>query len=120
MSSVSGVRFIVTEKAMGPAGPERRCFYCNQEIGAEHLSTCVLIRKKVLVRVTIEYPIWAPSDWTTEQVEFHRNESSWCASNLIDELDALYGHNAEGRESCLCGKAEYAHLADISGPYLEE
>lgn len=104
--------FIVTEKAMRPAGPERRCFYCKEPIGGKHGPTCVLVRKKVKIRATVEYEIEVPAHWDAEDIEFHRNDGSWCSSNMIGELEAL---------GCLCGAVHFEHLADCDAPpYLGE
>lgn len=105
---------IVTEKAQRPASMNGTCFYCKQPIGAEHLHDCVLIERKVLVRAVIEYEIAVPADWTAEQIEFHRNDGSWCADNMIPELEALT------ESECLCDKVLFTYLGDTSRPYLEE
>jgi hypothetical protein len=107
--------FIVTAAAQRPARMDGTCFYCGQPIGAAHKDDCVLIKKRVRVRAVIEYEIDVPAHWTPEQVEWHRNEGTWCADNLITELGAL----AE-KTFCLCGQVTYTHVADTSGPTLEE
>lgn len=110
------MKFIVTEKAKRPITKEQKCAYCEQPIGTEHKEECVLIQKKVKVRMTIEYEIEVPASWDKDQIEFHRNESAWCASNIIDELKAL--DNKDGR--CLCGITKFEYLSDTSEPYLSE
>jgi len=53
----------------------------------------------VFIKVTIEYAIAVPDYWTRSDINFHRNESSWCASNIIRELEHA---NAEsGTASCI-------------------
>jgi len=109
------MKYKVTKKAKRPASKESKCFYCNQEIGDYHKDDCVLIRKKVKLRATIEYEVTVPSSWGEGSVEFNRNDGSWCASNLIDELkeiDKEYG--------CLCDFVEFKYLEDASKPFLEE
>ncbi len=54
---------------------------------------------KIVVSITYEIPV--PDDWGTYEVEFHRNESSSCASNMMDELREL-----ERKIECLCGCVE--------------
>lgn len=110
------MKFIVTEKSQRPAQKDLgKCFYCHQPIGSEHKSDCVLIMKKVKVRMTIEYEVEVPADWSKEMVEFHRNESSWCAGNAIAELESL----GDGNE-CLCGVATFECLDDNGEAYLSE
>jgi hypothetical protein len=107
--------FKVTEDAMRPATPARECFYCNQAIGAEHKADCVTINKRVKVRATIEYEIDVPASWDKEQVEFHRNEGSWCSDNMLADLECLM-HDG----GCLCGIVEYEMLQDSSEYFLAD
>ena len=96
-------QFIVTEKAQRPADMNGCCFYCQQPIGQPHKPDCVLISKTVKVRAIIEYKISVPSDWDEHAIEFHRNESSWCADNMIRELEEL----RKGEGGCLCNYVEF-------------
>lgn len=106
----------VTEKAMRPASPKRRCFFCQERVGGIHKPDCVLITKKVSVRLTIEYDIEVAADLEPHTIEFARNEGSWCKDNLIRELEELGKENG-----CLChAKIRYDYLKDASGPYLSE
>lgn len=107
--------FIVTEEAMRPARDAQECFYCRQVIGAEHKSDCVLINKKVKVRMTVEYEIEVPAAWGANMIEFHRNEGSWCSDNAIRELKELSTDN-----NCICGVTEFKYLGSDSAPYLDE
>lgn len=107
--------FIVTEKAKRPAKPdENGCFYCQQPIGQPHKIDCVLVCRKVKVKLVIEYEIVVPAFWNEHDVEFHRNESSWCKSNLISELEEV------NKERCLCSIAKFEHIGNISEEYLRE
>lgn len=110
--------FLVTEKAMRPASKERRCFYCLEPVGGCHKSDCVLVSKRVMVRMVVEYEVEVPSDWDKEAIEFHRNDSSWCANNALDELGKLYGEEEEATCMCWCTKFDY--LRDTSESYLSE
>jgi hypothetical protein len=69
-----------------PAGKPDACFYCGSKVGERHGPDCAVVVKRVRVRYSFEFDISVPHHWTKETVEFHRNESSWCASNAIDEL----------------------------------
>lgn len=57
------------------------------------------MKQKVKVRMIVEYEIECPGDWDKYDVEFHRNESSWCATNAIDELSRIIENKSN---SCLC------------------
>ena len=105
----------VTKKAMRPASSKKECFYCHENIGDFHTDSCVLIRKKVLVAATITYEVSMPKDWGGEEIEFQRNDGSWCAANIIGELEEL-----EKSGDCLCGRTEYKYLKDVSTSFLDE
>lgn len=108
--------FTVTEKAVRPNGPKDRCFYCRSKIGETHGPECVMVSKTVKVRMTIEYYITVPSFWDKEVVERHRNESSWCASNALDELEKLWEENGK----CICDFTKFKYIGEESHPFLDE
>lgn len=115
MSEATGL--LVTAKAQRPARIDGTCFYCRQAIGAQHKLGCVLVRKQVRVRMTVEYDVSVPAHWTSETIESARNGgSSWCLDNAIAELQEL----ADGPDGCLCEHAKFEYLADASGPTLSE
>jgi hypothetical protein len=107
--------FVVTQLAMRPASLKQQCFYCQERIGATHKDDCVLIRKDVVVKFEIEIPVRVPAFWTEEQVEFHRNQGTWCASNVLDELEKIEKDNG-----CLCQQAEFSFVKETSEAYLDE
>ena len=108
--------FIVTEKAQRPADINGCCFYCQQPIGTPHKPDCVLINKKVKIRMTVEYFVEVPNHWTAHDIEFHRNESSWCAGNVIPELEEL----DDKEKGCLCRYTRFEYIGEESEPYLSE
>ena len=108
------MRFIVTEKAQRPADMNGHCFYCQQPIGSAHEDDCVLVKKRVKVRMTVEYEVEVPARWDKEQIEFHRNEGSWCSDNALAELEELEG------DGCLCPITEFEYLGGDSEPFLGE
>jgi hypothetical protein len=94
-----------------PARPDGTCFYCHEALGSEHKWECVAATRPVVVRATIEYVIDVPRSWTAENIDFHRNDSSWCSGNLIDELERLDEH-----DGCLCNTTKFEYLRDYNGP----
>ena len=106
---------IVSPLAMRPASTLQECFYCHEPIGGQHKPECVLLKKRVKVRMIAEYEIDVPNHWNKHNIEFHRNEGSWCADNAIEELEALA--KAHG---CLCGVMRFEYIEDTSGEMLEE
>lgn len=101
--------FIVKEDAIRPAGLQDRCFYCNQLLGTEHKSDCVIRERTIVIRATIEYVVDIPEDWDRDQVEFHRNEGSWCSSNFINEMKTL-----EERIGCLCSLTDFEYIREAT------
>lgn len=79
--------------------PDRKkpCYYCSALLGQEHLSSCVTRRRTVVVSFTFELVWKVPEDWDKDMIEFHVNDSSWCGSNIIPELERL-----SRDEKCLC------------------
>lgn len=107
--------FTVTEKAMRPASNARACFYCHQSIGAEHKDDCVLVMRPVRIRATIEYVVHEPAGWGKKEVEFKRNEGTWCASNIGPELDAYIEEHP-----CICDGTTFEFIEHAGEPYLCE
>jgi hypothetical protein len=67
--------------------------------------------RTVIVRMTVEYPVEVPADWDSHMIEFHRNDSSWCASNALNELEELYG--CENFDSCMCnGSTKFEYVRE--------
>ena len=89
---------IVTKSCARPAGKPDRCFYCGRKIGKLHKYECVCNDHKVKVSYSFDIEVMFPKSWSKEDIEFHRNEGTWCADNAINELVKV----AE-KESCLCG-----------------
>lgn len=60
--------------------------------------------KTVRVRATVEYDLRIPESMTKADIEFHRNEGTWCADGLVRELEDQV-RSAEGEEyrPCMCG-----------------
>jgi hypothetical protein len=99
----------VDEYSIRPAGDPNKCFYCDTPRGGEHKADCVIRSRTVVVKMTAQYVVQVPEYWDADQIEFHRNEGSWCASNGIAELEQM-----EGRVGCLCGSIEYAYVREAS------
>ena len=66
-------------------------------------------RKLVRMKWTIELPMDVPEDWDEELINFHFNESSWCCSNLIDDLEKY-----DKKFGCICGICKAEFLEEIT------
>ncbi len=69
--------------------------------------------KKVRIRLIVEYEIQVPKDWDKDMIEFHRNESSWCAGNALEELEEL--SEQDGRNGCMCDDFKCEYIEDVKG-----
>ena len=67
--------------------------------------------------MTVEYEIEVPADWDAAQIEFHRNESSWCSNNAIQELEKLFGRDDV---PCICDATTFKYVGNESEPQLDE
>lgn len=97
---------------MRPASPQDRCFYCDQRMGEEHLPTCVLVKRRVLVRYTYELEIEVPISFSQHLIEFQRNDGTWCADNGVEDLQ----HHVERLEKagyCTCPSFKCEYLGEV-------
>lgn len=107
--------FKVTEKAMRPASSERCCFYCGQAVGGIHKDSCVLINRKVKVKVSFEMIFNEPASWDKEQIELVRNGGSWCIDNALDDICLK-----SEEDGCSCGFGSLEVLELTDNVFLEE
>ncbi len=94
---------IVTADAIRPAGRKDECFYCNAKLGSEHEYKCVLLVRSVPVRITIDIELEYPVSWDNDSIEFHANESSSCANNLLTRIQE-YADRVDAENGCMCQK----------------
>lgn len=94
--------WIVKQDDVRPARPDGTCFYCGVPVGGKHKYDCVIPQKSVIVDFTIRLPVLVPVFWDKEQIDFHYNESSWCADNLLSLIESWQ----EQTGCCLCGVME--------------
>lgn len=63
--------------------------------------------KTVRVRATVEYDIEVPDFMTKEDITSHRNEGTWCADSLVEELEQQMGTGGDWTKDdyrpCMCG-----------------
>lgn len=93
-----------------PIGPAGHCTYCREPIGSDHKPDCVIRQRTVVLRMTIEYVASVPADWTPEQIEFHRNDSSWCCGNAVKDIVALH----DGGD-CMCDRTSFEYVREATG-----
>lgn len=91
-----------------------KCCHCTARVGEEHDLGCVCRRRTVVIASTIEHVIDVPEDWSPEDIEFQRNESSWCANNVSRELIPVLTKARDDPDGyCLCSRysAQYVREA---------
>lgn len=94
----------VKEDDVRPARPDGTCFYCRQALTMPHELDCVIRSKRTKIVAEITYEIEIPASWTEEDVLFHRNEGTWCSSNMIQELENI--------DTCLCKEVKFRFPTD--------
>ena len=90
-------------------GKQDECFYCGETLGNEHKRGCVLRERTIIIEFKCSLLVSVPEDWGTEMIEFFFNDSSYCSSNLIDELKKLDKHN-----NCICPFSEVNYLREAN------
>ena len=100
----------VTEDSIRPAGEIDRCFYCRENVGAQHKTDCPIRSRTVLAKVSFEVLLEVPEFWDKGNIEFfYSGEGSHCASNILDIL----GEQDE-RTGCLCGVVETEYIREAT------
>lgn len=99
----------VGEHGIRPAGDSNKCFYCGRERGKQHKKDCVIRSRTIVMKMEIEIPMDVPESWDKNMCEFHKNESSWCANNIIPVIDKLADDHG-----CICGLARFTFLREAT------
>ena len=100
----------VEDEGIRPAvrGPNH-CTYCGEPKGSTHKPDCVVRERTVVVRMTVEYVRTVPESWDNETVETVMNETSWCSSNALQELESL-----DERADCLCEYTQFEFVREAT------
>ena len=96
----------VMEDSIRPAGEPDKCFYCGEPLGGNHKENCVMVQRDIVIEATFRIVVSVPAFWDKDLIEFHFNESSYCADNLIDVL------KDNAKERCLCDRTEVVYLGE--------
>ena len=98
----------VGEYSVRPAGKPDECYYCGAKVGEQHKPNCVIRKKTIVARLTIDFVDSVPENWDKEVIDFHYNNSSWCASNILNRLEERNNFR------CLCDVASFEYLRDAT------
>lgn len=71
---------------------------------------CDAIQNDKAIVFTGEDLVHSDDCWDDDMIEFHLNESSWCYSNLISELEKY-----DEKNGCICGICEAKVAEKIGG-----
>ncbi len=88
------------------------CFWCKAAIGTPHKESCGHVIRRAKIRVTLEYEVNVHGGGdpdAVQQFEFRRNEGSWCANNIISELQ-----DVSESSGCLCNHAETTFVSWVN------
>ena len=91
------------DNGIRPAGKPDECFYCQSKVGEPHGRECVIVTKSVTLEYRILIDVEVPHFWNDDDINFHRNEGSWCAGNAVNEL-VCFKEELEARGECLCDR----------------
>ena len=91
-----------------PAGKPDECFYCEAKVGEQHKPNCVIREKTIVTRMTIDFVDSVPESWDEDLIDFHYNDSSWCATNVLHRLEERSNFH------CLCDVASFEYLRDAT------
>lgn len=109
---------VTAENGPRPAGKPDQCFYCGQPLGAEHANDCVCRVKVVMVEVTMQIPRVVPASWPPGIVNFHLNDSSWCADNIGNDLERYLAAKSDDAP-CMCGRFHGKFLREATEADLQ-
>ena len=103
---------IVKPEDERPVRRDGTCFYCNRPIGQAHKPGCVILQRTIVVEATIKCVVSIPRDWDQQMIQFHFNEGSWCADNMMRWMgDWEQAKGDEGLCSCAAVAVEYIREA---------
>ena len=72
----------------------------------------MIVTRRVAVRYSYDIEIDVPYHWTGHDIEFHRNDSSWCADNAQGDIDKFVQQQDGWICPCSCMTATYIGEAD--------
>jgi hypothetical protein len=112
----------VEDYGIRPAGDPNKCFYCGVERGGVHRKDCVIRNRTIVMKMTVDLVLKVPEHWDIDMCNFHKNESSWCANNILPELERISEHFG-----CLCGLTKFKYIREATkvdedsyGVYVKE
>ncbi len=78
-------------------------------MGEEHAQNCVCRKRTVVVEYKFTVCLEFPVDFSDKDIEFNRNDSTWCANNALMELD-----NTCEAGRCLCPRFEAKYIREAT------
>lgn len=88
----------------------RHCVQCCALLGEEHEPNCIFRKRTVVIKLEVEYVVDVPDSWEEDDIDFHRNESSWCSDNGIEEIQDMLKRT----KGCLCGKCSWSYVREAN------
>jgi hypothetical protein len=121
---LTGTLLVTPRNGPRPAGRPDRCFYCGEPVGRQHEPECACRLKLVVYEVehpigTFEWYCTVPESWDEDFIEFHKNECTWCADNVVESesfrrMPPPFSVDTAGEGRCLCGTLTFRFLRDAT------
>lgn len=99
----------VGKRAINSAYNTQVCFDCGAKAGEEHKQDCIIRERTVKIRMTLEFVDDVPEYWSKDTINFKYNDSSWCASSIIDKLQYR-----DENVRCLCDCAKFEYIGEAT------
>lgn len=99
----------VGEYGIRPAGDPDKCFYCQEPLGGQHKEDCPIRCRTVVVEMTMNFVFEEPEFNDEEKINFRYNQGTWCASNIIDEIERIEKDNG-----CLCRFTKFRYVREAT------
>lgn len=76
---------LIKDSDNGVRGDPTKCHYCGHA-QPDHTPQCIVPRRAIVVKVTFLAVVGECVAWDKRQIEFHLNDSSTCADNVMGFL----------------------------------
>lgn len=85
VSPKAGIRNHPNNWTKEPEKAQTHCLYCRQPV-PDHSPECTVPQRTVVLEMRIKFVASIPANWDQSMIEFHRNDSSYCSSNDIEQI----------------------------------
>lgn len=90
-----------------PRNVDNTCMYCGAKEGEQHNQGCVCRRRSIVMKMEMNIVMEVPENWEVSTCEFNKNDGTWCASNIIQDLQKI-----DKDLGWLCGMVNFKYLRE--------